>query len=252
MKVLIKRLEQGYVSEIVEKIEYLKSKGYILVSDDSSERVYHYTVDKGFIDDGTIFDLIPKIREDRVNHYNVQLRDSDIANLTKDTLPLVSMEDLRNLDVCNNIIKHYVEEIEIEKEFEDLVVNQKERSNPDVSKKLYTDPMVQSQVLMNNFVVYCEDSRSWNTTNFYMWSKKDDEFINLGWKNVLELLHNFFEIGNNELSLRDLKRNSDNLVNGLIQTNTPIRWNEYKKFKKGLENHKNDFKLFNRITSNFI
>lgn len=245
------RLKENYIDEIAERVEFLKSKGYVILNKENTS-LYHYTVDKGFISDGAIYEYITKIKNDVVNYFRVPVDDRDIINIMEEILPVVTEDELRGLDRCSNIMEKYTDEGNVKQELKNLKQIHKSRTSK-INGTNYNDPTTQVEVLNAEGVVYCTTSNSWfSTSNFYQWNKKEKRFKKLTLEGIQQILFNYFKVTKYEIPYSEVKRNREKYIKDLINTDVPVKWNDYKSFKDDLEKHKKEFKLYNEIIANMV
>lgn len=243
-------LKKNYTDEVAEAIEFYKSKGYVVVKDRNSG-IYHYTVSNGFISDVALYEWPVKIKNEVVNYFKVPVDDNDIIELTEKILPVITLDELRNLDKCCNIMKEYTDEDNVKTDLKELQALHKKRTSKIGSNP--KDPTTQAEALNEIFVVYSTISKSWyESSSFYQWDKKEKKFKKLTLDGVHELLLDYFKVTKADITYSDVKRNKDKYAKELINTNVPVRWNSYKSFEADLNRYKKEFKLYNTIIENIF
>lgn len=246
------RIKENYVDEIIERLEFYKSKGYILVKDRNT-LIYHYTVEKGFVPVGAVFEFIAKLTDEAVNYFKVPVNDIDINKLIEKTLPVVTLDELKALDRCCNIMKEFTNEDDVKQELKELKELHKNRSSNLKIGSNPKDPTTQAAALNSEFVVYSTISKSWfESSSFYRWDKKEKKFIQLTLEGVHNILLDYFKVSKVEITYADVKRNREKYAKELINTEVPLKWNKYARFNNDLKKYKKELKLYNNIMETII
>lgn len=251
MNELNRRLYDNYMDEVKEYLEFLKSKGYVLLNDfgTTNIRVNQYNAKTGnFTAKYEMFELPALILENVPNYYEFDVN-TKIVNMAREILPEVSHEDLRDYSSYLNWAEKLYDGKQLKKEFNELKKINKSLEVNSIDKSLYKMPQIQAEVLVKEFVIYV-DSKTM-AKGYYKYDKSSNEFKKLNEKNIIELLENYFDVKDFQ-SFKTLAHMKSTYFNSLVKSDLPIRWNEHVKAENLMKAHQDSYKRVKKVTDNFI
>lgn len=251
MNELKERLYNNYINEIKEYLEFLKTKGYVLIVDygTTNLRINKYYADKNkFVPVYQMFEFPSVVIENVPNYYRLDVN-MKIVNLAREILPEVSHEDLRDYTSYLNWMERLHDGKKLKKELNELKKINKSLEVTSIDKSLYEMPQIQGQVLAKEFIVYVESKTM--DKGYYKFDKSSNKFKKLNEKNIIEILENYFNV-NDFQSFKILENMKTVYYNILVQSDLPIRWNEHVKAENLMKAHQDSYKRVKKVTDNFM
>jgi len=252
MNELNQRLYDNYVDEVKEYLEFLKSKGYVLLNDfgTTNIRVNQYNAKTGkFTAKYQMFDMPKFIKESVTNYYNFDV-DNDIINLVKTILPQLEHKEISEYLSYLKYAENPIDTKELKKEYKEIKKLSK-NIDTDIDKTVFNLPFNQAIVLNRNGVIFC-DVRDMSK-GYYLYNKKNNKFKKLNDTDIIGLLADGFNVSKNKFKTFEvLKHMKNTYMNYLIKTDLPKRWNENVKAQNIMNEYKDSYKSVKKVTDNFI
>lgn len=252
MNELNKRLYDNYIQELKEYLEFLKSKGYVLIKDygTTNIRVNKYNGRKNkFIPMYELFEFPTVVLNDVPNYYEFDVN-TIIANLTREILPELTHEDLRDYTSYLNYSERVHDEKKLKKEFQELKKLNKNMEAPKIEKSLYEIPKIQAEVLIKEFVIFA-DSKGIEK-GYYKYDKSSNNFRKLHEDDIIEILNKYFNVSNVFQRFKILNNMNKVYLHQLLNSDLPIRWNEHQKASNLMKANEKAYKEVKKITDVFI
>ena len=250
MNELSKRLYDNYIAEIKEYLEFLKTKGYILLNEygTTNLRLNQYNAKTGkFTPKYQLFELPVIIQENVKNYYNLDVS-NDILNLVREIIPQLEHEDLSNYLSYINYSENVIDEKELKKEFKEIKKISK-NIDSDIDKSVYELPFNQAIILNRKGIVYYPVRDM--SRGYYIYEKSNDKFKKLNDNDIVKILEDEFKV--KKFSRYEvLKLMKESYMNYLVQTELPIKWNESVKANTIMKVNKDGYNRVKKVTDNFI
>ena len=252
MNELNERLYNNYIGEIKKHLEFLKTKGYVLIVDfgTTNLRVNKYSATgNNFIPMYELFEFPAVILEDLKNYYEFDVNNT-IINLSREILPELSHENIRDYFSYLNWSEKIYDSKKLKKEFNELKKINKNLEVSKIDKSLYTMPQIQSEALVKEFIVYV-DSKGMDK-GYYQQDKASNKFKKLNDKSIISILENYFDVSGVFTSLNILQNMKKVYLHQVVQSDLPIRWNEHIKATNLMKDHEQAYQEVKKVTDNFM
>lgn len=250
MNELSQRLRDNYINEIKEYLEFLKSKGFVLMVDygTTNLRVNQYNASKNkFVPRFEMFEFPNLILQEVPNYYKLDVT-TDISNLTREILPELSHEELRDYLTYLKYSESVGDGKQLKNEWKELKKISKEMGK-DIDKSMFDVAYTQAQALAKENIIYV-DSRNMSK-GYYMFDKGSGLFKKCNDKQIVEILKDCFKYDgfNNFTILNNMKRV---YMNHIVNSDLPVKWNNHVKAINVLESNKKNYERIKKVTDNFI
>lgn len=244
------RLRENYLNEIKEYVEFLKTKGYVLIADfgTTNIRLNCYRADNGkFAPVKQLFEIPSFIKEKVPDYYKLDV-DNEILNIVNDVLPVLEHDDISSYLVYLKYSEGLIPVKELKHELKELKKVSKDlMTNIDVNS--YNIPYVQADLLNKEFVIY-NDSKKGLEKGYYQYNKKSDDFKKLNDKDIVEILENGF---NRNFSNFEIVRNMKNVyLHRVVNSDLPTRWNTNHRAISICKNNKEGYERIKKVTDKFV
>ena len=244
------RLKENYLQEIKEFVEFMRTKGYVLIADFGSTniRLNCYRADTGkFAPIKQMFEIPSWIKEKVPDYYKLDV-DKEIVNIIREVLPVLEHEDINSYLMYLKYSEGLIPTKELKHELKELRKMSKDlMTNIDVNN--YHIPYVQADLLNKEFVIY-NDSKKGLEKGYYIYNKKSDDFKKLDDKDIALILQEGFGVGN--FTNFEIHRNMKNVyLHRVVNSDLPTRWNTNQRAISICKNNKEGYERIKKVTDKF-
>ena len=234
MENLNKKLTQNYQKEIMQYIQGLTNKGFVIfVNNNGNQSIYQYNVKAGeyLKSNYNINSLAEQIVSDVPNWFNVDVDRNNCINMIVETLPAVTFDEMEALRKYNKATMNIKDEKELKQELKKLnsIIKKKHR---DINTTT-DDVFEQMQVLVNAGIVCTENRESFMPKKeLYKFNTKTKMFDKVNENEINQLLEKTFQSSFNP-KMTKVHMYKEWFEYG-IQSNLPIKWNNNAKYQKDI------------------
>lgn len=243
MEKIKERLTSNYEKDVIEYLETLKTKGFIIVNNDlGNKSIYHYSTKyDGYIEsDKTITSIIEDIKtNEAVNYFDVDIDFNVYVDLILKTLPSVHADDLDSFRKYHIAKSKIIDSKELKKDLKKLEADLKQKQRP-LLKNAPDDVIEQIQALINNNIVCTiEKATLYKKTNFYQYNKQQDRFIKVSPSDMQKLFTKEFNL-ETDINKRVIERNRAGMYVDLgFKSQLPVIYNDNKEYEVIIKKEKN-------------
>lgn len=251
MNELDQRLYDNYVDEVKEYLEFLRSKGYVLMNDHgtSNTRLCKYNARAGrFTPTYQMFDVPSFIKDNVINYYGFDV-DNTIINLTTEIIPQLNHEEMSGYLTYIKYSENQVSSKELKKEYKEIKKISK-NMDTNIDKSVIDLPYNQAIILLRKGVIYL-DVRD-ISKGYYLYNKKTNKFKKLNDSDIIGILEDGFKVKNKFKRFEVIKHMNNTYMDYLVKTDLPARWNENVKAQTMMDTYKDSYKNVKKVTDQFI
>jgi len=249
MNELSKRLKENYLEEIREYLEFLKSKGFVLIAEygTTNLRVNQYNAERDkFSPKYQMYEFPSIILNDLPNYYNLDVN-NDIVNLTREVLPELNHDELRDYLSYIKAGAKVTDSKDLKAEFKQLKKMSKEMSK-DLDKSMYEVAYTQAQALAKEFIIY-NDSRN-SKKGYYQFNKDSNKFKKISDRDIADILQKCFNHNFNSFSILPNIKNV--YMNHIVISDLPIRWNQHFSSLDIMKANQKNYEKVKKVTDKFM
>ena len=247
---LNQKLKSNYERECKNYLKKLKTKGYIILVDDSGNKhiwQYNYRAKEYVKSKYTLGRIVDEMEKMVDNSFDVPMEYQEYFTMLEKILPTVTDDELNRWYEYNNALTNIKTEKELKKELKELESVIKNRSRK--INITNDDVLEQLQVIVNNGIVSCDVSNGalYRKIRYFKYSKSEQRFKPVSTEEIKELIEKTLEIKLNE-RLIEKHMKKDWYTYG-INSNLPKKWNDNLEYQKTI--YENENNKINTIINNY-